>query len=229
MDSLMKSLRKIFIVLITLLLVSCCSFMYSSTPPYETSEQWRNEVNQREKIKFRVVAPGESNDDALWVIRKMSELLNKSGTFYCFLCRNLSSYEFSFVDTFEEDYHHQDYVQKQYAYKDQNPEERYYRDAFYLKVDALDPEHFLVRDTTISYYVPKEHEKNEAHVFTIAFTKCDVKGNDRDFHFDCRYSIWDSKNEAFYARGRLGQYSGMTKFDVASNMADHLAIALGLR
>jgi hypothetical protein len=27
----------------------------------------------------------------------------------------------------------------------------------------------------------------------------------------------------------LGQYSGMTKFDVASTMADHLAIALGLR
>lgn len=58
--------------------------MYSSSPPYETSEQWRNEVNQREKIKFRVVATGESNDDALWVIRKMSELLNKSETFYCF-------------------------------------------------------------------------------------------------------------------------------------------------
>lgn len=67
--------------------------MYSSTPPYDTSEQWRNEVDQREKIKFRVVAPGESNDDALWVIRKMSELLNKSGTFYCSLCRHLSNYE----------------------------------------------------------------------------------------------------------------------------------------
>jgi hypothetical protein len=200
--------------------------MYSSTPPYETSRQWSNEVNQRQKIKFRVVAPGERNEDASWVIKRMTEILNNSRTFYCFLCRNLSKYEFVFENASEDDFNHQDYVQKQYAYKDDNAEERCYRDIYSGKFDSPS---FILRDSVIRYYAPKEElVKNEDNVFTLAFTKCDAKSEGSDFSIDCRYSIWDNQTKTFYVRGRLGPYTNVTKGGIPSLMADHLVIALGL-
>ena len=180
-------MKKVLLALLTLLLVSCCTWMYSSTPLYETSRQWSNEINQHQKIKFRVVAPGVQNEDASWVIQKMTEILNNSRTFYCFLCHNLSKYEFAFENASENDYVLQD------------------------------------------YYVPKEElEKKEDNVFTLAFTKCDVKSEDTDFNIDCLYSIWDNQTKTFYVKGRLGPYTNVTKGGIPSLMADHLVIALGL-
>ena len=222
-------MKNIFFALISLLFFSCCYWLYSSTPPYATSSQWDAITKQNANMKFFVVAPGEYDDRALWVIEKMSELLNKSGTFYCRLCHSLSKNEFYFLNSSAENFSIEKFSQKQYAFKKDTSEELCYRDAFYLNVDALDSTRFFIRDSIISYFVPKEKiVKDDKNTFTITFTKCDVKGNDRDFYFDCRFSIWDYRKKSFFVRGRLGPYSNMTKFDVASTMADHLVIALGL-
>ena len=74
----------------------------------------------------------------------------------------------------------------------------------------------------------EELEKKEDNVFTLAFTKCDVKSESSDFNIDCHYSIWDNQTKTFYVKGRLGPYTNVTKGGIPSLMADHLVIALGL-
>ncbi|MBO4437522.1 MAG: hypothetical protein J5791_11640 [Fibrobacter sp.] len=64
---------KILIGLICFLFASCCFFMYSSVPPYESSVEWEKikKNEKHETIEFVLVAPNQDDERIQDFVKKL--------------------------------------------------------------------------------------------------------------------------------------------------------------
>lgn len=222
---------KVFIGMFCIILTSCCFFLYSSTPPIQTSSEWEKFLKNKEhdKIEFILVAPGQEDERVQSFIRKIVDALAHSETFFCRHCVSLSNYSFAYEKADVNDFVKVDVIQPQYGVcieKKQNLCEYVYRDMY--DVDISDSawqqgvEKYNWRNTHVNYYVPRENKKKNALylVFSISF----------DVLSENRYAIWDSERKTFFVKGMLNSFSLDDGLDeIAQRSADILAINLGLR
>ena len=221
---------KIFASITVFILSSCCFFMYSSIPPCELSIEWEKLVDdKKEKKKIVLVAPNQENENIQKFVREIAENLESSNTYFCRNCRILSNYTFAYEKADLNDFIKVDSLIQQrcvFSNLDSCNKRPIYRD-IYGERWITPTIHY--RDTIIGYYIPKESLTKE-NVFYIAFTKCDISSEEHDFYFNCRYSVWDSKNSKFFARGMLDPVlKGCSEIEAAKIIADILVIGLGLR
>lgn len=230
---------KIIAAITCFFFASCCFMMYSWIPPSEgASDEWADLIRRdnHEKMNIVLVAPGQEDENLQRFVSKVADILANSGTSYCKTCRSLSNYSFAYEKTDSNDFSIVDVIQLQRGICKKNRHdscEYVYRDMY----NIIEPDSSTLlygtdqsnwRYDTISYYIPKEHLVKE-NVFYLAFTKCDIRNGRRDFYFDCRYSVWDSKNDKFFERGMLGPVFADYENDAAKYIADILVIALGLQ
>ncbi len=229
---------KFFAAITLFFLTSCCFMMYPWIPPVEgASDEWTELVRRdnHEKMNIILVAPGQEDENVQRFVSKVANILANSGTFYCGTCHSLSNYTFAYEKADSNDFAIVDVVQLQNGFckKIRHDTCEYsYRDMY----DVIVPDSSTLlygtnqskwRYDTISYYIPKEHLVKE-NVFYLTFTKCNIRNERRDFYFDCRYSVWDSKNDKFFERGMLRTFDDY-ETEAAKYIADILVIGLGLR